>query len=870
MYNDKPKLATRLLLVFLREDIVEEVLGDLEEKFQLTVRNRSLFRARLNYWFQVLNYVRPFAIRNMDNFYLGSADMYRNYAKIAFRNLLKQRLYAVINIGGLTAGLSCFVIILLYVQHEFSYDRFYQNADRIHRVYQKQEGNVFLGSDFFGLTPSRLASVMEEEIPEVEAATAVDEKWSLLSTEKDNFREQGLAGDHHFFDVFSIPFIQGNPQLALQHAKSIVLTKSLADRIFPNGDPMGQPLKYQNDETYLVTGIVDDPPTNSSLQYTYIVNILSDNWYSENLKRATWSNNNVHTFFLLAKGASPDAVKDKFPAILKKYKDPVDYAKYQFKDEYMIQTLPSMYLTSGVNFDIGLKGNERYVWLFSAVAIIVLLLACVNYMNLAVARSIKSAREVGLRKVVGALRRQLIAQFLGESVMITFVSLGLAIGLTYLLLPVFGDVMERPITLNFFSNEWLLPGLFILVLVVGIFAGSYPALIMSSLRPADVLKGKIGNKLSGSALQRSLVVLQYFASIVLIIGSIVIYQQLQFMKQKELGYDKEGVITIDMQDPALVSQIENLRNEWLQYPAIKGVTMSTQLPINVTSSHIINDEVNDDPRDDVAIYECRTDDHFINVFGIELIAGRNFSMKNKYDSAHSYLINERAAKALGWTPQEALGQEIIDDGPRTIVGVVKDFHMHSMHLPIEPLIIKSYTGFGNFICVKVENGKEQEAIALLEGTIKKYSPWPFEYQFLDQRFDQLYKSEMKLGEIFGVFTVVSILIASLGLFGLAAFTTGQRTKEIGIRKVLGATSRQVVVLLSRDFIGLVAIAFIIAVPVGWYTMNSWLSDFAYRINISWWTFALTGLMALLIANLTVSYQSVRASVMNPVESLKEQ
>ena len=865
-----PRPATRLLLLFLKEKLAEEVRGDLDERFYSMVKKKSLFRARIDYWFQVMNYLRPFAIRNANNFYLNSAGMYQNYIKIAYRNLLRQKLYAGINIGGLAAGLACFIIIVLYVQHEFSFDRFYNNANRIYRVYQRQGGNIYLGSDVFGLTPSRLASVIEAEYPEVEVATAVDEKWALLSTEKSNFWEKGIAGDSHFFGVFTIPFIQGNPKLALKDAKSIVLTKSLADKIFPNGDPMGQSLKYQNGDIYFVTGIVNDPPANSSLQYTYIVNILSDYWYAENLKRTKWNNNNVHTFFVLAENANPRELEMKFPALLKKYKDPVDYANYPFDDKYLIQTMPSMYMTSGVNFDIGLKGNERYVWLFSAVAVIVLLLACVNYMNLAIARSIKRAREVGLRKVVGAVRAQLIGQFLGESIMITFISLGLAISLTYILLPVFGDVMERPIELNFLSNSWLLPGLFMLVLTVGILAGSYPALVMSSLRPADVLKGRTGPKASGHTLQRSLVVFQYFASIVLIIGSIVIYQQLQFMKQKELGYDKEGVITIDMQDHHLVTKIDNLRNEWLQYPAIKDVTMSTQLPINVTSSHMINDEINDSESDDIAIYEIRTDDDFINTFGIQLIAGRNFSIKNKSDSAQSYLINEKAAKALGWTPEEAVGKQIVDDGPKTIVGVVKDFHIHSLHLPIEPLMIRSYTGYGNFICVKVEKGKEQEAIAILETTIKKHSPWPFEYQFLDERFDQLYQSEMKLGEIFGVFTVVTILIASLGLFGLAAFTTGQRTKEIGIRKVLGASAQQVVILLSKDFIRLVAIAFVIAVPVGWYSMNSWLSDFAYRINIEWWTFAIAGLLALVIAKATISYQSIRASVMNPVESLMEQ
>jgi putative ABC transport system permease protein len=862
-----PKLATQVLLFFLRDDFVEEVQGDLEEKFLITAKNRSLFRAQLNYWYQVLNYLRPFALRKTRYFYLNSSGMYRNYFKITIRNLVKQKLYSTINIGGLAAGLSCSIIIVLYVQHEFSFDRFYNNSDHIYRVFQKQSGNVFLGSDFFAVTPSQLASVMEEEFPEVVAATSVDDQTALLSTSKNSFWEKGIGGDHHFFDVFRIPFLEGNAKHALKDPKSIILTKSLARKIFPSDDALGQFLKYQNEASYLVTGIIDDPPSNSSFQYSYIINIHSNYWYGENLKRSKWNNNNIHTFFLMAEGADPEKLTSQFPTLIKKYRDPVDYADYPFKDEYEIQPLPSMYMTSGINFDIGLKGNERYVYLFSVVALIVLLLACVNYMNLAVARSINRAREVGLRKVIGAIRSQLVWQFLGESVLIASLSLCLAIGLTYLLLPMFGNVMERPIEFDIFSNTWLLPGLLALVIGVGILSGSYPAVFMSGLRPVEVLKGKIVGKLSSSRLQHGLIILQYAASIALVIGSIVIYQQLQYMKQKELGFDKSGVIVLPVHDYKL--RFDNLRNEWLQYPGIEGVTMSTQLPINITSSHIINDESNADNNDDIAIYECRTDADFLKIFNIELIAGRNFTM-NKSDSAEAFLINETAARALGWTPEEAIGKQVVDDGKKTIVGVIRDFHMHSMHLPIAPLLLRVATGGPTFVSVKIEKGKEQDCIAMIERSFKKNSPWPFEYHFLDEQFNQLYHSEKKLGEIFGVFTFVSIMIASLGLFGLAAFMTGQRTKEIGIRKVLGASAQQIVLLLSKDFLMLVTIAFVLAIPLGWFGMNAWLQDFAYRIDIEWWIFAIAGLTALSIAKLTISYQSIRASTANPVESLKDQ
>lgn len=795
--------------------------------------------------------------------------MIKSYFKIGWRNLLRNKAYAAINIGGLAVGLSAFMIIVLYVQHEFSYDRFYPHADRIYRIYQKQSGNVFLGTDFFAVTPSQLASILEDEFPEVEKASAVTNQSALLSLAGQHYWQRGLAGDPHFFDIFSFDFVSGNPQTVFNDPKSIVLTATLAKKIFGPGDPMGQSLRYQNSETYTVTGVVKDPPANSTLQFSFIVNILSFDWYASEFKRPTWRNNNVHTFLLLREHAAAASLQGKFKTLIKKHQDPKEYANYPFKDEYFLQALPGLHLAPAINFDFGVKGNQRYLYLFSCVALCVLLLACVNYMSLAITRSISRAREVGMRKVAGALRTQIIGQFLGESVLTAFLSLLMALLLASLLLPPFSRLIDRTITLDFAGNTWLIPGLLVLVILVGLFSGSYPSFVLSSLRPIQVLKGKMDSKLSSFRIQRWLIVGQFAVSIILVICSVVVYRQLEFMKQKELGYDRSNVIAVQLRDRSLMQHYEAMVNTWQQHPAIVATTSSNELLTNITSSTIINDEDGSGKEDDLAIYEWYVNYNFSGVFGTQLIAGRYFSNDIKTDPQEAVLLNATAAKALGWTPREAIGKQFIHDGPKTVVGVIKDFHMHSMHLAIQPLMVRLHTSWANYISVKVQPGKSNEALALLETTVRKYSPYPFDYQFLDDHFNQLYSTEMKMGEVFAFFTVVSILIASLGLFGLAAFTAHQRTKEIGIRKTLGASVNNIVALLTKGFLWLIVLAFALAVPVAWYVMHAWLQEFAYRIDMAWWVFAGAGMLALVMAGMAIGYQSLKASVANPVESLRE-
>lgn len=799
--------------------------------------------------------------------------MYKSYFKISLRNMLSQKLYSAINIGGLTLGLTCFLIIMLYVQHEFSFDRFYNDAAHVYRVYQKQEGNVHEGSDYFAVTPARLASEMADGFPEVVHATTVQRTFGLITVNNEHYWEgNGLSADPEFLNIFSLHFLKGDEATALRDPKSFILTKSLAAKIFGDKDPIGQVIEFKDQKDLIITGVVDDPPVNSSIEYTFISSLLSNESYLREMKRAGWTGNSYYTFFTLTEGTSPAQVEAKFPAIIKKNELPADYKDYPFKDKYFAEAITDMYFHADINFDIGLKGSRQSVYIYSAVAIIALLLACVNYTNLAVARSIKRSREVGIRKVVGALRKQIMNQFLAESILITIVSLLLAVALTAFLLPVFGKIVERPVTFNILSNPWLVPSLFVVVIFTGLLAGCFPALVMSAVLPIRALKAKASIKVSGIGLQRSLIVVQFVTSIVLISASIVIYRQLNFLQQKDLGYNKKDIVTVRIMNPGKFDKLEVLTNEWMQDPSILNVTASTSLPTDINSSSLMSDMTG--TIKDVAVYQATVNKHYLDVFGMQMVAGQNFTNQAAGNNDEVCVLNETALKALGWTPQEAVGKTLKRGGePFTVIGVVKDFHMHSLRLPMQPLMLTALTRTNNwfrYVSIKIKPDHIAETITQLEASFKKVSTYPFQYQFLEDNYNQLYKSEEKLGEIFGLFTIVSIAIAALGLFGLAAFLAEQRTKEIGIRKVLGASVQTIVMLISKDFLRLVMIAFVLSVPIGWYAMNRWLEAFAYRITIEWWMFALAGGLALILAKLAVGYQSIKAAVANPVSSLRNE
>ena len=700
MKKSPPTLARRFLHWFCRDDYLEEIEGNLLELYEQQYKE-SPAKAKHQFAWNVLRHFRPSFIRSFNDVSLTPSGMFRNYFKIAWRHLLKQKQYALINIGGLAVGLTCFLLIFLYVQHELSYDHFYSNADQIYRVYQRQIGNTYMDTDHFAYTTVGLAPALVEEFPEVAAATTFRNHMALLGYAESTYYEEGLQADAHFFDVFPYPLLLGNPKTALAETNSIVITQSLAEKIFGDKDPVGQLLIYREGEAFTVTGVMEDPPTNASLRFSFVVNIQFANFqYATEMSEDRWNNNAYYTFFTLSPQADPLVLQGKFPALVEKYVKHED--TYPFQDSYWLQPLSALHLETNLNFDIGLKGNPAYVSLFSLIAAVVLLLACVNYMNLAIARSIKRATEVGLRKVVGARRGQLIRQFMGESVLVTFLALLVALGLTHFLLPVFGYLLERPIELNLIDNGWLLPGLLVLVVVVGVCAGSYPAFLMSSLRPIQALKGRVNEQFSGTKIQRWLMVGQYAVSIGLMISSLVIYRQFQFIENQELGYDKDHIITISVLDLGLLERLDVLKNAWLANPNITSVTAAAELPTNVTSGTVIR-PMDENSQDGFNIYRARVSYDYLKVFGISLIAGRDFSPDIASDLAEARIINETAAQALGWTPEKAIGQQYTNynDEKKTVIGVVKDFHMHSMHRAIAPLLLELGDSYLFYIALKI-------------------------------------------------------------------------------------------------------------------------------------------------------------------------
>ncbi len=867
--NIEETTPSKWLINFFRwychPEYVEDLEGDLLERFQGKMQAKGRPQANLQLAKDVLRLFRPGIIRSFDSAKcLNHYPMFKNYFKISWRSLLKQKLYAFINIGGLAVGLTCFILIFLYVQHELSFDRFYSNADQIYRVYQKQVGNEYLGTDEYAVTTAELASALMDEFPEVRHATTVSESRALLTYEKNSFLEKGLWADDQIFNVLPQSALYGKLNGALKDPKTIVLTASTASKIFGDQNPIGKLLLFRNRNSFKATAVVNDPPSNASLQFAFIASIQSNGTYVREMEQFDWDNNDFHTFFT-SNITNVDEVNRKFPDLIEKYikKD------QHFKPQYFAQPMTDFHLDINKNMDIGLKGNQKYVSLFTSVAIIVLLLACVNYMNLAIARSLQRATEVGLRKAIGAIKAQLITQFIGESIFISFIALLFALAFSYMLSPVFGQILDRPLELSFTQNPILIPGLLVLVIIVGIISGSYPAFMMSSLRPVQVLKGKLHAKVSGFNLQKVLLVGQFGVAILLITGSIVVYQQFQFIQNKELGYNKDHIVTIPILDRGLFKHFDVLKNNWANDPSIIGITSAAELPTNVTSGTLIN-HINKQDENRFDIYRARMNFDYLKVFDIQLIAGRDFSPAFASDTTESIILNETAVKAFGWTPQEAVGKYVKNHMNRKVIGVVKDFHMHSMHQEIKPLMLVMITDYFAHIAVKIRAGQVNKSLDVLRAGIDQFSDYPVDFVFLDEKFDQLYKADFKLGQIFGVFTILSIIIASLGLFGMAAFMAKQRTKEVGIRKVLGATVSHIMSIFLQDFLRLVALAFIIAVPIAWWATQLWLNDFVYRISLSWWMFLVAGGLAMLLAIFTVSAQSLKAALGNPVIALKNE
>ena len=788
--------------------------------------------------------------------------MLKNYFKLALGNLLRHKGYSFINLSGLAFGMACALIILFWVQDELSYDRFHPNAGDIYRVNVEWKEN----SAQWAKTPGLLAPAMKEEIPEVVNAARVHKRPKVVmgNGEKIFYEDAKLRVDPALFEMFAFSFVNGSRESWTQ---GLVITESMAKKYFGEEEALGKTLNMNNWYDVPVAGVIRDLPRNSYLQFDCALQL-------EPLKRFwpggfTWGNFSHETFVQLRNGADPKIVGAKITELLRKNSPQIS----PYLSRLYLQPLTEVYLTAGLGGGQFANGDRKYVYIFSAIAFFILLIACINFMNLSTARSLGRAKEVGLRKVIGSSRAQLMQQFLGESILLALVAAVFAVFLVEMLLPVFNQVAGKNLQLAY--SDFRMPAsLALITLATGVIAGSYPAIYFSAFKPITILKG--GQLASGgkrAGFRRGLVVLQFTLAIMLIIGTMVMHRQLDFMTHAKLGFDKDNVIYI----PAKANfgaQYQTVKQELLQFPEILGVAANGILPTNTLNTNQVFWE-GKPPEREFPVEINAVDYGYFELLNVEFFAGRNFSAQHATDASAAFIINEEAAQMMEM--ESPIGAEIrVGQKAGTIIGVVRNAHFKSMRQKIAPQIFHVLTDYNSelvdlfgIVMIKIRGNDIPRALTKLEAAWKRINPsHPFEYHFLDETYDRLYNREQRTSTLFNYFTALTIAISCLGLFGLAAFAAEQRTKEIGVRKVLGASVQQITLLLSQDFTKLVALAFIIAAPVAYFVMKQWLQDFAYRIDIGWWVFALSGGSALLIALLTVSAQAIKAALANPVEALR--
>ncbi len=809
--------------------------------------------------------------------------MIKNYFKIAWRNLMKYKFISFINLFGLTVGLTCCLLITTYILNELSYDKYNKNADQIYRVtrsFNTEDGVVSLN---LSTVSPPFGYFLPTDFPEIQKMTRLLNFGTVPLRYKDKLiNEQNVYfADENLFDVFTVNVIKGNSKTALNDPFSVMLAEETAKKYFGNEDPINKVIRANNQFDVKVTGVYKAFPSNAHMHPGMLVsfNTLKDSAvYGEENLRTNWGNNSFFTYIMLPENYNIERMKSRFPAFIDKHMgNEYDGKKPSKFTRLDLQKLTDIHLYSHTDYEAEPNGDIKRVYIFSAIALFILLIACINYMNLSTARSALRAREIGIRKVIGARRKEIIFQFLSESVLICWVAILIAAVLPYATLPWLNKVSGQALSFNTLLKWQIIVPLFLTPFVVGVLSGIYPSLFMSSFQPVKTLKGLFNAQGSSISFRKVLVVTQFAISIILIITTMIVFQQLSYMQQASLGYDKEHILTLPYYS-ALNDRYESFRNTLLRNSNIKDVGRSSRIPTGRLLDGMGAFAPGSDSMTPVKadIRYVAADYDFIPTYGIHIAAGRNFSRNYGTDTAN-FIINEAAVKAIGWkSPQEAVGKNFrygfINNGH--IIGVMGDFHFESLHQQITPLIlimpaVAPGQTFYNNLSIKISGNNIPAASATIKDTWQKYLPeLPYQFTFLDENFSKLYESEQRQGTIFIIFACIAIFIACLGLFGLSAFAITQRIKEIGVRKVLGANVGTIVALLSKDFLKLVLIAAILAFPVAWYAMHNWLQDFAYRISIQWWVFVLAGVAAIIIALITVSFQAIKAAIANPVKSLR--
>ena len=807
--------------------------------------------------------------------------MFKNYFKIAWRNLNRNKFISFVNLFGLTVGICCCLLIGIYILNELSYDRYNKNANNIYRIER-----TFLNAET-GALSLQLAAVappfaplLQNDFKDIKKVTSfLPISNSTFKYGDKIFNEKNMFfADTSLFDVFDFKVTEGNPATALRDPFSVMLSEKTARKYFGDADPMNKVLRVNNQFDCKVTGVYRGLPENSHWHPELLLsfNTLKDSAiYGEKNLMTNWGNNAFYTYLLLPAHYDPKKLEAQFPAFQNRHIPAEGKFKASDYSILSLRRLTDIHLYSHTDEEIEINGDINRVYIFSAIALFILLIACINYMNLSSARSVLRAKEIGVRKTAGASKKELIAQFLCESVFITCIAFMLAFVLTRIALPWLNELSGQQLSIGSLLQWKILTGIILLPFIVGILSGLYPALYLSSFQPVKVLKGVIKKGGGNISLRKVLVVFQFAISIILIVATVVVFQQLHFIQNKSLGFDKEHIVTL-RNNNGLNNSFQSFKDELLSNSNIKDVALSSRIPSGrlLDSQGSQLDAGNSMSPSKADIKYVVADENFIPTFGIKIVAGRNFSKDFGMDTS-SFLINETAVKALGLkSDQDAIGKQFQYGGQKgMIAGVFNDFNFESLHQRIIPLVLyESRDGASSYNNISVKtSGNVSAAIAQIEKTWKKYLPEiPFEYQFLDDRYAKLYEAEDRQSSIITIFSCIAIFIASLGLFGLSAFTITQRVKEIGVRKVLGASTGSIVKLISKDFLLLVVIAAVIAFPIAWYAMKHWLQAFAYRINIDWWVFILAAVIALLIAFATISFQAIKAATTNPVKSLRSE
>jgi len=839
-----PGLLARLFNLIARSEEHQTVSGDIEELYCEFAEEKGPFRAFLWYMGQILYACPAFFINSL----YWRSFMFFNYLKLTIRNIRKHKAYSFINIAGLSIGIACCLMIMLWVQDELSYDRFHKNAENI---YAPTFSNGSL------VMPTALSEFLKTEYPEIILSTRFGEMGRnlLKFKDKDIYEEGGILVDSDFIRMFTVPFLIGNPETALEDPNSIVLSERLAQKLFGNKEPIGETVTFSTAYDLTVTGIMANYPSNSHIRFEYIIPLEFSKVWNNNLNN--WESNNIQTYVQLQEGTDVQSLDDKISGVVESHRP-------QDKRPLSLQPLRRLYLNPFNH----IGSPIIFVYLFSAMAFFILLIASINFINLTTARSTVRAKEVGIRKTVGAYRNNLIKQFFGESLFLTLIASLAGIGLAILFLPMFNNLTGKDFSWEFVFQQRFLFGIMGIILLAVFLGGSYPAFYLSRFHPVRVLSGKLRTGMKGSIFRKVLVVFQFSLSVFLILGTVMVYRQARFLQEKDVGYDRNNIVIIGI-GSRFVQNRDTIKAELLSNPNIQNVTLVDVAPYRWQSNAGVGDvHWEGKTNQQVKMVMTNVDFDFLKTFGLKMAQGRFFSKEYSTDISDAFVVNEAAVRAMEM--DNPLGKELnVWDFKRPIIGVVKDYNFESLHKKIIPMAMRIDPRGYQQACIRISLQNVEDSLAFLESKWKGiYPEYPFEYQFLDESLQDLYSSEQSTGKIVSVFTVLALFISCLGIFGLSSFTAEQRTKEIGIRKVLGASALSIVRYISKEFVYLVVIANILMWPIAYFLMNKWLQAYAYQVQIGWSVYILTGLAVLFISLITVGWQIIRVAVANPVDSLR--